>query len=275
MMSTRRSGRMLRSTLSVCSPLSSGMSKSSSTTSNSAGFERTASMADWPSPTICTEAPMDFIMPAAMMRTGSSSSITSTRPVNFQSPGGVTGGGLTTVMQEAEGRARARRGFDVERTAVAAHDAKRGSEPEPAAGKFRGEKRVENFHAHLGRHAAAVVAYLKENVVTGRQVGADGAGAQHRGAGAADAGGDGNFAAAFADGVGGVEHEVHHDLTDLRGVDAHGGQVGREREVQLCPGGDRYFDERNERLDQCAEVDRFDDEPALAGVSQHLPAEVG
>ena len=79
-----------------------------------------------------------------------------------------------------------------------------------------------------------------------------------------------------ADGLGGVRDQVHDDLAELRGVGLHGGQ----RRGQVVPEfGVRIDDRRAQQAahlaDEGGQVDRLDDEPALARVGQDLLHEVG
>src|SRR6185369_4615704 len=92
---------------------------------------------------------------------------------------------------------------------------------------------------------------------------------------AGDTGGEGEHAAAGGDGLRGVDDEVHDHLSELRGIGADGGQAGGEVEAQdavLCDGD---LQQVGGVLDELVEVEALDHEPVLAGVGEHLLAEVG
>ncbi len=158
---------------------------------------------------------------------------------------------------------------------MAADDAKDGGESEAAAGELGGEEGVEDAGDGFGAHAGAVVGDLEIDVVAGGKFGGEVGGAEEGGVGVLKAGGDVDVARAVADGVGGVDDEVHQDLLHLGGVGADGGKRFREAEAEAGFFADGELEEGGGVFDQGAKVDAFEDEAALAGVGEHLFAEVG
>ena len=86
-------------------------------------------------------------------------------------------------------------------------------------------------------------------------------------------GGNADDAGPFADGLGGIEHEVHDDLPELGGVGAHGGEILREVKVERHALANRAGQKVRGVLHELTEVEVVDDEPALARVGQHLFAQ--
>ena len=89
------------------------------------------------------------------------------------------------------------------------------------------------------------------------------------------ASGDGDGSVPVADGLGGINDQVHDDLPQLRRVAVDvgklRGQVGGEGHVLAR----RKLQQRGRFVDQAVEVDRLDDKAAFAGVIEHLFAQLG
>ena len=136
-------------------------------------------------------------------------------------------------------------------------------------------KNGSKMRAQLGGHAAAGVADFEEHVVALGQVAREVRVREIAAVRTHEAGGEGDDAAAVADGLGGVDDEVHHDLPELRGVGQDGRQAGAEIELQHGLLADGDLQEVRGVLHEQGEVEGLDNEAALAGVGEHLAAEVG
>ena len=78
-----------------------------------------------------------------------------------------------------------------------------------------------------------------------------------------------------ADGFRGVDHQVHEHLLDLAAVGFDGRQIVFQVEMQRDLLGDGRLDEAADFGDEGREIQRLHHEPALAGIGQHLPGQVG
>jgi len=147
---------------------------------------------------------------------------------------------------------------------MAAHDAERGGQPEPATREFRGEKRIENFRAHLGRHAHTVVAHLEENVFARQAIRAGGTAGEEGGVG--------------------LHRALEIVITPARPLVASaalstrfitiwrswvasaitGGNPATSSRFNAARWADGNFQQRHEPLGERAQIERLDHEAALA-----------
>jgi hypothetical protein len=178
-------------------------------------------------------------------------------------------------QEEREDRAASGLAAHLERAVVAAHNAEHGGEAEPAPGEFGREKWLENAAERFRGHAATGVADFEKDVLAFRQSGIGRPGRKLVGVDISAAGSQRDDAGLGADRVGGIDHEVHHDLADLRGVGHYGGQRAGQLELEVGLFADGEAQQRKRAFDQLVEIERLDEEAAFAGVGEELLAELG
>jgi hypothetical protein len=158
---------------------------------------------------------------------------------------------------------------------VRAEDPQHGREPEPATGELRGEERLEDPSLRGGVHADAGVRDLQAHVVAGDELVVEEGLGEVAAIGVDEARGERHDAAPLPDRVGRVGDEVHHHLSQLRGVALHRRYRMRELVPEHHALGDHGLQEVTHLLDQGAEIDARDEEAPLAGVGEELPRELG
>ena len=175
---------------------------------------------------------------------------------------------------DLEAGARAGRAVDADGGLVGAYEAEGGGEAEAATDGLGGEEGLEDAGDDLGWHAEAVVGDGEHDDGTLGQldVEAVGLGGAEGDPGAAER--DHDDAAATADRVTGVGDQVEHDLPQLRLVAEDRRQARREPEVERGLGREGGAQERQGRRDQARQIDEVAQQRALAGVRQHLAAQL-
>ena len=117
--------------------------------------------------------------------------------------------------------ALARRGVELDGSAMGAHDSEYGGHAESSSGLLGGEEWIEEALQNRRLHAAALVLHLQHHVPTSRQL------VIHVGVGKETVGhrdlcrGQPNGTAGGCHGVRGVGEDVHHDLAELGHVRLH------------------------------------------------------
>ena len=182
---------------------------------------------------------------------------------------------LDRRKEELERRSLPDLAVDLDGALVPPHDPEHGAEPEAAAGELGREERVEDALDHLAAHSRAVVGDLEEDVVAVGQVALDARALPVLGVDDLRARGQRDRAGLIAQGLARVEHEVHEHLPDLRRVEARDGQAGRQVVAHRRLPADAQVEQLHGLAHQLAQIDELHEELALAGVGEHLAAQVG
>ncbi len=155
-----------------------------------------------------------------------------------------------------------------------AHDPQHGGHAQAAAGEFGGEEGVEHAPTGLGIHAAAAVDHIEHDAAR-RIRGSGDEVFRRQGRDAEQTGTQQDPARIAPDGVRRVGDEVHHHLAQLIGIPADGRHVLGQVAFELDVGAHRDLEHAPHLLDQPREVERADLRLALAGIDQHLLAQLG